>query len=331
MVQPISFSSSKPVTNTSQNSNNVRCPKGTLAALAGAAVAQYALPLLPGVPLSMAMTKNLNLKGEEGITVQNAVKQMVKDSKLEDNGVKIRFLNPIKNKKRINVLKSDNPIRAYYDKKHINAVRDGANAFFASKDIKITVAKVSEIKELLKAGEYAKVLQLLKEKKVFIKKNSIILPKEGLQVAGFHEAGHALNAHFSKLGGLLQKSRTPALYAHIALILYGAFSKKSAPKSENGELTVCQKTNNFVRDNAGKLAFLVNLPMLVEEAMASIKGQKYANKLLKPELAKKVLKGNVIAYSTYLLMALCGALAAKLAVRIKDKAVEEKKLKLAET
>jgi len=70
------------------------------------------------------------------------------------------------------------------------------------------------------------------------------------------------------------------------------------------------------------------LPMLIEEGMATAKGQKFANKLLKPELAKKVLKGNCIAYTSYLLMAVAGALATTCAVKIKDNAIEKKENKI---
>ena len=103
------------------------------------------------------------------------------------------------------------------------------------------------------------------------------------------------------------------------LTMYAVFTRASKPKEEGKELNGAQKTHNFVRNNAGKLAFVASLPMLIEEGMATIKGQKYANKLLKPELAKRVLKGNAIAYMSYLATAVFGALAAATAVKVKDK------------
>ena len=50
--------------------------------------------------------------------------------------------------------------------------------------------------------------------------------------------------------------------------------------------------------------------------MATIKGQKFAKNLLKPDLAKKVFKANSFAYATYLLLAGSGALAAATAVKV---------------
>ena len=111
--------------------------------------------------------------------------------------------------------------------------------------------------------------------------------------------------------------------------IYGAISTKSKSKEEGAELTNVQKTNNFVRDNAGKIAFGLSLPMLIEEAMASIKGQKFANKLLDKNLANRVLKANLVAYSSYLLVGIAGALGCTCAVKLKDHFVAKKEAKIA--
>ena len=79
-----------------------------------------------------------------------------------------------------------------------------------------------------------------------------------------------------------------------------------------------QKTNNFIRDNAGKLSFAAMLPVLAEEGMATIRGQKLANKLLSKDLAKTILKGNAVGYLAYVLSAVGLAAAAYTAVKIKD-------------
>ena len=92
-------------------------------------------------------------------------------------------------------------------------------------------------------------------------------------------------------------------------------------------MTGRQKFNNFLRNNAGKLAFIASLPMLIEEGMATQKGNKFAKKLLSPELANRVLKSNKFAYCTYLISAIFGALGAMLAVKVKDNAIEKKEIK----
>jgi hypothetical protein len=160
-------------------------------------------------------------------------------------------------------------------------------------------------------------------KALFGSETVIVIPEKKLAGAGFHEMGHALNYNFSKAGKLLQKMRLPGMLAAAAIVAFGCFTKKS--KAQDGkELTTGQKVKNGIRDNAGKLAFLAVTPMLIEEAMATIKGQKIANKLLDKNLAKTILKGNGVAYLTYVATAAGLALAAWAGVKIKDKLVAKK-------
>lgn len=319
---------------------NINSVGGTIGAVVAGGAINSALPFLYGPTLVNLIKKQGTIVGENGSIVQNAVKEMLKDTQLDKKGVRIKFLNPIKidadinnfinsevkKNRNINLEKLE---RFIYDTLVINPIRKGENACFIPKDAKTTTLTLSECEKIYKT-EGAKALQkkIKETQKVYIKKNSVLLPKESFHGAGFHELGHAMNFNFSKVGRFLQKCRPVLLYAPIVLGLYGAFSKKSKPKAENGKLTIRQKINNFIRDNAGKLAFIATLPMLIEEAMATVKGQKFANKLLKPELAKKVLKGNLVAYSSYLLMATTGAIATFSAVKIKDKAIERKEYKM---
>jgi len=153
--------------------------------------------------------------------------------------------------------------------------------------------------------------------------NKIYLPENKLTGTGFHEIGHAMNKNFSKVGKILQKVRPIGLIlAGIPMIL-GAFS--TTKKAEEGkELSTGNKVTNFIRNNAGKLSFAALLPILAEEAMATIKGEKLAKELLKPDLAKTVLKGNRLAYLSYVVTAVGGAMSAWAAVKIKDKLVAKK-------
>lgn len=154
------------------------------------------------------------------------------------------------------------------------------------------------------------------------KGNTILMPEKSLSSLAFHEIGHAMNYNLSKASKALYYTARflPQLAPLIAL--YGIFTTKS--QNEDGkELTKTQKVNNFIRNNAGKLAFGTMVPQLIEEGLATIKGQKLANKLLSPELAKTVLKGNATCYLTYLLSAIGIGVATWGAVKIKDKLVEK--------
>lgn len=155
------------------------------------------------------------------------------------------------------------------------------------------------------------------------KKNTILMPQKGVSFLAFHEIGHALNHNLSKIGKSLQYLGIPGMIAAVAIGLFGAVTKTSKPQ-DGKELTGWQKFKNFVRDNAGKLSFAAMLPMLTEEAMATIKGQKLAKKLLSPEMSKTVLKGNSIAYLSYLASAIAVGLGSMAAVKVKDYFAESK-------
>ena len=148
-------------------------------------------------------------------------------------------------------------------------------------------------------------------------KNKIFMPDNKISYAAFHEIGHAINFNNSKFWRGMQKFRGPAMILASLPMLYGAFTTESKAK-DGKELTKLQKTNNFIRDNAGKLSFAAMLPVLAEEGMATIRGQKLANKLLSKDLAKTVLKGNAVGYLAYVLSAVGLAAAAYTAVKIKD-------------
>ncbi len=146
--------------------------------------------------------------------------------------------------------------------------------------------------------------------------NKIVMPELKLSLAGFHEIGHALNANFSKTGKILQKMR-PTIALAPVILLISAFGRQK-PESENKVKNAYNKTINFIRDNAGMLAFASAIPMLVEEGMASFKGNRLAQKLIDKGLANKALKMNIAGFGSYLGFAIGAGVAAKLAVKIKD-------------
>ena len=64
--------------------------------------------------------------------------------------------------------------------------------------------------------------------------------------------------------------------------------------------------------------------------MATIRGQKLANKILSPDLAKHVMKGSGVCYLSYLGAAAAVAVGSYAAVKIKDYLVNRKQAKNAE-
>ena len=152
----------------------------------------------------------------------------------------------------------------------------------------------------------------------------VLIPDE-LALSGFHEIGHALNANSSKIGKVLQKCRGMSLLA-VPILLISMFTKtKVSDVGKDNDASALEKSAGFVKKNAGKLTFVTFLPTLIEEGMATIKGNKLAKEALKdmPELLKKVKKTNLLGYSTYLAMATLTALGATAAVKVKD-SIQEK-------
>ena len=143
----------------------------------------------------------------------------------------------------------------------------------------------------------------------------IIMPEKELCLALFHEAGHAVNANLSKIGKILQGCRNLTLLM-LPISLIALWKTKKAPNEE--PKNKLDKATTFVKNNAGKLTFATFIPMLIEEGLATIKGNKFAKKLLNPELARKVAKTNALGFSTYLMLATLSGLGIFLGTKVKD-------------
>lgn len=229
-----------------------------------------------------------NFDPETTKSIQNKTLELLNSTALSLKGVNIDFIDQIEDT-RLTQKDLLNPIEQ---------VKKGCNAFFTPVDLRLP-------------------------NKEIVKKNTIVAPKNNLLNLLFHEMGHAHNYNMTKLGKFIQKSRPFMLLLSTYIALYGALTRKSEPEDGN-ELTKAQKSKNFIRNNAGKLSFLCTLPVLFEEAWASAKGQKWAKQVLSPENAKKVFKGNAVAYMSYIITSVSLALACWSAVKIKDKLIEKK-------
>ncbi len=263
-----------------------------VASTAGSVASVASLPA--GLAVMKGMQKIGNLPADKVEILHKAAEQAIKDTGLAAKGVAIEYIKEPATKQGIKSLMMG----------PLAQISEGYNAAFTSKPIKSLFGKV------IHNG------------------NTILMPEKGISFAAFHEIGHAMNYNFSKIGKALQHMRLPGMIAASAIALYGAFSSKSKPE-EGKELTKGQKVNNFIRNNAGKLSFAAMLPMLAEEAMATIKGNKLAGKLLSPDMLKVVKKGNAVAYLSYIATAAGLGLASWAAVKVKDALVAKKEAKQA--
>jgi hypothetical protein len=152
---------------------------------------------------------------------------------------------------------------------------------------------------------------------------TITYNKKKFALSAFHEMGHAQNYTQSKIGKALQKTsmflmsygRNNKIAAAIAVASAIAPSKiEQNLKPDTKESRIAGK----LRDYAPLLVTLPFMPTVIEEGMASIKGQKLAKNLLSPDLAKKVGKVNTLGFITYAIRPLAWAVGTYLGLKAKD-------------
>ena len=120
-----------------------------------------------------------------------------------------------------------------------------------------------------------------------------------------HELGHAINNHKKGIMYYLQKSRIVGMY--ITPIL-GAINSVISLFGHNQD-----EKENFIERHAGKIGFLAYLPTIIEEAAASIRGIKAAEKTLGKSAKLSSLKWSYLfAWSTYLLGGIATGIASRL-------------------
>lgn len=152
--------------------------------------------------------------------------------------------------------------------------------------------------------------------------NSVVINKDKLFLAAFHELGHAYNFNNSKFWKAMQNLRTPSIALAGAFALLPALVKEIKPK-DGEELTTKEKINNGLRKASPALAFLSMTPMLLEEGKATLRGNKWAKELLNPEMYKKVAKSNRYGYFSYMATAASFALMAFVGKKVKDKMADK--------
>ncbi len=152
--------------------------------------------------------------------------------------------------------------------------------------------------------------------------NSVVINKDKLSLAAFHELGHAYNFNNSKFWKAMQNLRTPSIALAGAFALLPALVKEIKPK-DGEELTTKEKINNGLRKASPALAFLSMTPMLLEEGKATLRGNKWAKELLNPEMYKKVVKSNRYGYFSYMATAASFALMAFVGKKVKDKMTDK--------
>lgn len=241
-------------------------------------------------PITLALAKKMcnyskTLTPEQIAQTNAGIDQVLNSvSELGKKGVKIiDFKEKLTNPTKL-------PDRIYGAFDSLFATANGDNAFFSNTD---------------------------KMKNFGIDKNSVVINREKLPLAAFHELGHAHNFNASKIMRALQNVRMPAIAIASVLALIPALTKEEVAK-EGEELTKAQKFKNKFRKACPALAGLSMMPIVAEEAVATIKGNGWAKQVLTKDLAKKVAKANGVALCTYVITAAAMALGGYVALKVKD-------------
>lgn len=152
----------------------------------------------------------------------------------------------------------------------------------------------------------------------------MLVNKEKIGWAAFHEMGHALNNMTPGVGKMLRKLRgAGGILA--SLVFFTGLLKRKKVEGEKPQ-GAWDKATTFVKNNCGKLAFLGMTPMLLEEGLASIKGAKLAKSLLSPEQFKALNKLYGKAWLSYVGIAVGAGVATFVSSKIRDKIAEPTKI-----
>ena len=293
-----------------------------------------------------SMKNTSQLSKEDSIKLSEAAQKGLKNSGLDRKGVEVFKIkeNPILDKmytKFRSILKNiiskkdgENSIEQLtelinevfkYDESDSNAINAiikelGSNKRTAMQkeslpiniDIKEQIAKLQAL--IFKEGSNACYLP---------KANKIITPDKSLQTSVFHEIGHALNNNGGIILKTLQKARPISTKVPGLILLISLFNKRKTTDKPQKNDSKIQKGADFVKRNAGILTAISFMPMVLEEGIASIRGQKLAKTLVKSkdlskDIFKKIKITNLYGFTTYSLAAIAGYIGVKLAIKVKD-------------
>ena len=294
MVSGVSLNQSKYYQAAQPKKENKDTGRKIAGVVAGGAV----FNLIPRVQTPFAMkcldkmqALNKSLTSSEAETVSKALEKTMELSGLKEKGIEI--------------VKASSKNGSFIEDLLRKEVGGSLSAKLTPK--KLLDAHITGAKDMITEGMNACYLTNSKK---------ILMPDANkLSLAGFHEAGHAMNANLGKATKLLQKSRK--LTALALPIVAIALLKKPKAEGEKPQ-GAWDKATTFIQNHAGILTASTFIPTIAEEGLATLRGNKFAKELLSPDLAKKVVKSNRYGMATYVAMAALFGTAAYLAVKVKN-------------
>ena len=274
------------------------CAGGTVAGLfaMGVPIAIAHNAILP--KLEKSFDESSKVSSDEFVQINKATEQVLQDSGLAAKGVSILRYSPETAEEIAEVFKKENPILSKIKSKFLRAA--------------LGLPSVDE----LKTGGNGFYTPIAKK---------ILIPEKALPLTIFHEMGHA-GIYSSMTGKVLEKTGYLAVLS-LPILLISLLKTKKAPNEK--PVGIIDKTTDFIKNNAGKLTFVLGgtgLLTLINEGLASIKGVGYAKKVLDPTLVQKFSKSSKFAFLTYLTAAVAGSVGVALAVKVKDAIAKPKRI-----
>ena len=272
---------------------------GALVGLSGSALVGYDTfkKVTPQMATDLAYSMQYLLPNVETVEQTNKnISKLLKDTGLKDKGVK--FLS-------------------------ISA--DGSNSQKLKEIIDANVKPTNWLMKRLNASSFN--IYSKGGNAAFAPETNHILVHENLCSTAYHELGHALNANGNILTKGLQKARclTPAGMSIVAplVLAVGLFHNvdKTKPNSEKG---FKEKTADFIKNHAAALTLASYVPMVGEEALASVRGVRQASKVASKDVVKGLTKNYAKAWGTYALVAGLVSGAVALGIAISDKIKQKK-------
>ena len=181
--------------------------------------------------------------------------------------------------------------------------------FLKEKMISINLKKMKHRHQAVKNGTNAFFMP---------SKNSVVINTSKFAVVIPHELGHAQNYNSNKFyNKMIRGLRKPCVKIAPLILLTGLLTpqktKEEKPKNN------LEKVDNFVKQNCGILMSLTLLPVILEEALASINAKKMVKSHLPDNLLRHMSKMNLVGFSSYVFGALLTGIAATTAVFLRDK------------
>ena len=276
-----------------------------------------------------AMRKVSEISKADSIELSKAVQKGLKDSGLAEKGVKVFKIQERalpKNMDSYTDFLADHLFGLDFGKKDKKALNALAEEIKSNKKIQQLTKRIEnfDLKKAAKGTPMAMQYKLGLNAGFLPHANKIITPSNHLQTSVFHEMGHALNANGNKLLKNLQKVRPVAMVLPAVILMVSLLNKRKTTDAPKENDKAMQKGADFVKKNAAGLTVLSMLPMVLEEGLATLRGQGIAKNLVKSgdlskEILKKVKLTNLGGFASYALMLIGTALGVKAAITVKDK------------